>query len=252
MELLQGFETVDSSPAAYCMELDALVIADTHIGVEVAESRGGALMPRFQLEDVIEDLEADQETCGASRLIVVGDIKHSFSGSNEAENEEVERFLRRCSMAFDRVDLVRGNHDAALEYRAEDLTNVAVHDLLLEEGVLFVHGHRPLSAYEDVRGDMADTVVMGHEHPAVALKDAVGVKEKLACFLYGTQDGRSVLVLPAFSYLASGTEINAVPVSQLLSPVLKEGFDVDRLHVTAVDREAGILDFAELGELRSL
>lgn len=252
MELLPGFETVDSSPAVYCRELDALVIADTHIGVEVVESRAGALMPRFQLEEVIEELEADQEACGASRLIVVGDIKHSFSGDSEAENEEVERFLRRCSMAFEEVDLVRGNHDGALEYRAEDLTNVVVRDLLLEEGVLFVHGHRSLSAYEDLRAGAGETIVLGHEHPAVALEDAVGVTEKLACFLYGTQDGRSVLVLPAFSHLASGTEVNEVPVSELLSPVLKEGFDIDRLHVTAVDREAGVLDFAELGELRSL
>lgn len=252
MELLPGFETIGSSPAVYCAALDAVVIADTHIGVEVVESRSGALMPRFQLEDVIEEVEADQEACGASRIIVVGDIKHSFRGDSDAEREEVERFLEALSMAFERVDLVRGNHDAALEYRAEDLTNVAVQDAIVEEDIVFLHGDRPLSAYEDLGVETVGTIVMGHEHPAVALKGAVGVKEKLACFLYGTQEGRSVLVLPAFSHLASGTEVNAVPVSRLLSPVLKEEFDVDGLHVTAVDREAGILDFTELGELRSL
>lgn len=253
MELLEGFETIGSFPAAYCRALDAVVVSDTHVGIEVVESRAGALMPRFQLEELLEEFERMQAETGAARLVIVGDIKHSFSGQSREEREEVERFIDRCAVLFDRVDLIQGNHDSGLEYRAEDHTNVQVHASLLAEGILFVHGHRGLSEYEGLAPETAETVVIGHEHPAVALQDAVGVTEKVACFLYGIgEDGRRILVLPAFSHLASGSEVNELPVAELLSPVLKESFEVDRLHVTAVDREAGLFDFTELGELRSL
>ncbi|MDY6771031.1 MAG: metallophosphoesterase [Candidatus Nanohaloarchaea archaeon] len=249
MELLDGFRVVDEKPAVYVERLDALVVADTHIGIEVVEARSGTLMPKFQLDELLEELEAMQEETEASTLIVDGDVKHSFSGKHVKEREEVQEFLDTVSMLFDTVKLVRGNHDNALEYRVEDYTNVELADHFLEEDIYFTHGDEEP---EDLGVTGAATVVIGHEHPAIAVKDEVGVKEKIACFLYGPMgDGRDILVLPAFTKLAAGTEVNEVPKRKLLSPLLRS-IDVDALTAVAVDREAGVFEYPTIGELREL
>lgn len=249
MELLDGFETVDGYPGVFCEPLDALVLSDLHIGIEAVEARSGTLIPAFQLEELLEEIEEMAEITGASRLIVTGDLKHSFSGNSRREREELGRFLREMSMLFEEVSLVEGNHDNGLGYRIEEFTNVSLEDSIVEEGFLFVHGHEEV---RDLAALGADVVVMGHEHPAVSLQDDAGVSEKLRCFLYGPMgDGREVLVLPAFTKLASGTEVNEVPVHELLSPMLQD-IDVDRLKVVAVDREAGVFEYPELGKLRGL
>lgn len=249
MELLEGFETVDGYPGVFCEPLDALVVSDLHIGIEAVEARSGTLIPAFQLEELIEEIGEMADMTGASRLIVTGDIKHSFSGKSRREREELERFLREMSMLFEEVSLVEGNHDAGLEYRIEEFTNVSLGESIVDAGILFVHGHEEV---RDLAALGADVVVMGHEHPAVSLQDDAGVSEKLRCFLYGSMgDGREILVLPAFTKLASGTEVNEVPRHELLSPILQD-IGVDGLKVVAVDREAGVFEYPEVGKLRGL
>jgi len=249
MELLEGFETVDGYPGIFCEPLDAVVVSDLHIGIEAVEARSGTLIPTFQLEELIEEIEEMAEMTDASRLIVTGDIKHSFSGKSRREREEVERFLREMSMLFEEVSLIEGNHDTGLEYRIEEFRNVSLDASIVEEGIMFIHGHEQVT---DLAALGADVVVIGHEHPAVSLKDDVGVSEKLRCFLYGPMgDGRDILVLPAFTKLASGTEVNEVPTYELLSPVLQDT-DVDGLVVVAVDREAGVFKYPVVGKLRGL
>jgi len=250
MQLLERFETVNGYPAVYDPDLDALILADLHLGIEVAESYTGTLMPKFQLEEMLEEFAAMQEETGASRLVVDGDIKQSFSSGSGKEREEIERFLDKVSYMFEEVLLVEGNHDAALHYRVEDYTNVELADYFLRDGVLFLHGHERLDNLAELGAEM---LVMGHEHPSLALKDEIGVTEKLPCFLYGEmKDGRELLVLPAFSHVASGTTVNEVLVNQLLSPILREDVDVDELQVVGVDREAGLFEFPRLGKLREL
>jgi len=82
------------------------------------------------------------------------------------------------------------------------------------------------------------------------LKDDIGVREKVDCFLYGkTLEDENFIVLPAFSHISNGTSINEVPERQLLSPILKNRVSKDTLKAVAVSREAGILEFPELGKI---
>jgi putative SbcD/Mre11-related phosphoesterase len=250
MELFDKFRIIEPQPALYAPGKDAVIVSDLHIGIEAVEARTGTLMPKFQMEEILDELETMRDETGADRLVIVGDIKHSFSGTNEREREEVERFLDKISLLFETVWLIEGNHDNALTYRIDDYTNVELDDHFAEDGVLFVHGHEKL---EDLEELTADIVVIGHEHPAIVLTDDVGITEKIACFLYGDmKDGRKIIVLPAFSRLASGTEVNKVPEHELLSPILREQVDIDALDVVAVDREAGMFDFPAVGKLRDV
>lgn len=248
MELLDRFEIVEPYPALYVPSIDAVVVADLHLGLESLMAKAGTYMPKFQLSEIEEDLDAIIEEVEPETLIVAGDIKHEFSETSHGEREEVQELVGFLSDRVDEILLVKGNHDNYLHYAVEDAGNVELADRFLRDGILFVHGHELV---EDLETLDAEAVVMGHEHPALTLRDEIGVEEKLPCFLYGTMDdGRDLVVLPAFSKLAEGSQVNRVDVDDLLSPILKRKIDIGTMKAVGVDREAGLLEFPEVGKLR--
>ncbi len=95
-----------------------------------------------------------------------------------------------------------------------------------QDGILFIHGDVELPDLEN-----AGMIIMGHEHPAIALFDEIGAKEKIKAFLAGKFGEKELIVLPAFSPLAQGTEINLIPREELLSPLLKDHASMDSLKV---------------------
>lgn len=244
MEILD-FQTIDSIPALYCEELDMIVISDLHLGLEGSVTSDGGYVPQFQLEDLMEDLDSAKEETGASRILVNGDLKHEFSRTHYKEKEEIGEFMRFLDRRFDEIIVVKGNHDTFLDEPVEDNGGKFV-DYFLENRYLFIHGHSKLP---DLEEDY-DTLVIGHEHPALVLKDEIGVKEKVDCFLFGeTTDGKEIVVMPAFSKISGGSKVNQVPGDQLLSPVLRNNVEIDNLEAVAVSREAGIYRFPELEHL---
>lgn len=248
MDLFDGFSIVEPYPALYVEHLDAAVISDLHLGLESLMARAGTYMPRFQLSEMMDDIDAVLAETGASRLVVCGDIKHEFSETSYGEREEVQKLMDFLADRVEAVLLVKGNHDNYLIYPVKEYDNVDLEDLFVLDGTAFLHGHQ---VPENLEIQDADTWVIGHEHPAVMLKDEVGVTEKLPAFLYGTMnDGKRIIVMPAFSKLAEGSQVNRIEEDELLSPVLKELVDIEDLKAVGVDREAGLFPFPALGKLR--
>jgi putative SbcD/Mre11-related phosphoesterase len=246
LRLCKGLEIVGYG--LYIGDLDALVVADTHIGYEEALAEQGVFIPPIQVSEMRKTLAAMVEDAGASRLILLGDVKHEFGDVTRQEWRETTMlldFLRKDLRL--RVEVVRGNHDNYLIPILKRL-EIPFHDpCLLEGGYLFFHGHKPLPV-EGFREDV-EYVLMGHEHPALALRDKLGVKIKLKALLEGTFLGKKVYVLPAFSPLMPGTEVNIE--RRLLSPLLR-GVDLDVFRAYGVDVEAGIFDFGEIKYLKLL
>lgn len=239
-----GFETIDSLPALYHPGLDMIVISDLHLGLEKSVTSEGGYVPRFQLEGLKEDLEFAKDETGASRILVNGDLKHEFSHTKYSEKEEIEEFISFLKRSFEEVIVVEGNHDTFIEDLMES-KQVNFLESYLEGGILFCHGHDAMK----VEGDF-ETLVIGHEHPALVLEDEVGFKEKVDCFLHGEMnDGKKIIVLPAFSQISGGSKVNQVPSSELLSPVLKNMVDTEQLEAVAVSREAGLFEFPEIGKI---
>lgn len=242
MEIL-GFETIDSKPALHHSGLDMLVLSDVHLGLEGSMTSKGSYVPRFQLDDLLEEIEEMKNETGADRVLVNGDLKNQYSTSY-TEKQEVEEFLDFLKENFSEVILIEGNHDTFLDNTA-DKKDLELRDEYLEDGILFTHGHESIQDLDEE----FDTVVIGHEHPALALNDEVGVKEKVACFLYGElEDDKSIIVLPAYSKISNGSEVNNMPRSELLSPILRE-HGVANLKAVAVSREAGLFEFPELSKI---
>jgi len=239
-------------PAIFLREISSICIADLHLGFEGSSaSEHGIFIPKIQFKKILADVkEIIKAEKSAKKMIVNGDIKNRFSRADFHEFAEISDFLKFLSENFEEIILVKGNHDNYLENIANRFEKVRVCRVFEEKEYVFLHGDREIDL-EKLKGKI---LILAHEHPSIAFSSQVGAREKVPCFLYG-EDGRKkikVVLLPAFSYLFPGTEINLVPKEALLSPILKK-FDIDRFKVLAVERELDLaLELPELGRIRML
>lgn len=246
MEIL-NFQTISSIPALYYEGLDLVVISDLHLGLEGGMTSKGSYVPEFQLEELIEDLEEIRKRTQASRLLINGDLKNEFNTSLYSEKKEIKEFIEKAEGLFEELVLIKGNHDTFIESIVEE-KGYEMKKYFLEDKTLFTHGHISLEELDVDEKDF-DTVVIGHEHPALELKDDVGVKEKIDCILYGkNSEGKAFIVMPAFSTISNGSSINNMPSRELLSPILRNDIDKNSMKAVAVSREAGLFDFPEIGK----
>lgn len=233
---------MDSLPALYHPETDMLVVGDLHLGLEAAATYEGNYIPQFQLEEVKEDVRKLKEEKDASKILINGDLKHEFKYNRFSEEKEIREFSDLLEELFEEVTVIRGNHDTFLE---DVVAEFNIKDSQMENGVLYTHGHssvKPDKEYE--------TLVIGHEHPALQLEDEIGVTEKIDCFLYGEMNnGKKIIVLPAFSKMAGGSAVNTMPQSELLSPILRNEVNIKGLKAVAVDKEAGVFEFPTLDQI---
>jgi hypothetical protein len=233
LEILPGF-LITHQLCAVLKDQSTVVVSDLHVGYESVLEDSGLHLPRIQTETMRDSLLRIVEQYSPKRFIVLGDLKHEFSRNLAQEWSEARRLLGVMQEQGE-VIVVRGNHDNYLANIASKLGIELVNEH--EEGGLhFSHGHlanshRPL--------------VMGHEHPSVKLFDGVGAFVKLPCFLHF--ESEKVVVMPAFSPLASGTDFTAVGGSDTLSPIL-ESANLARAKAYACS-EIGILPLGPLGKL---
>jgi len=210
--------------ALWLEEPRALVISDLHLGFEGAAQEHGVALPRFQKRVMVERLQRLLGRYAPESLVIAGDFKHEFSRNLEDEWREIREVLTLLT-AKTRPVLVRGNHDNFLATIAAKFSL----DLPLKHQAgefTIAHGHEPVA----VKG----TLIMGHEHPAAKLREFATVVTAPAFLV-----AEDVIILPAFSPLALGVDVNEYPK---LSPML-EGRDFSEARVVALDDREGLLDF---------
>ncbi|WP_460024781.1 metallophosphoesterase [Infirmifilum sp. SLHALR2] len=244
LSISKGIEIVGLG--VYISKLGVLAVADLHIGYEEALAEEGVYIPPVQSTEIRSVLESMVRETGASRVVILGDVKHEFGDVTRQEWRETGELLSFLREGLGvGVEVVRGNHDNYLIALLKKM-NIPLRDpYLLEEGIMFIHGHKPLPVEGFAEG--VEVILMGHEHPAIALRDEVGARLKLKALLEGQYMGKRVIVLPALSPLMPGTEVNVE--RNLLSPILREA-DIESFKAYAVDPEAGIFDFGLIKYLR--
>lgn len=235
MELSKGIKIVDT--ALWFEAEKVLVINDLHIGYEEALHRKGVLVPRFQLEQIIEKLKVILQKTKPAKVIINGDLKHEFGKVLRQEWKEVLQFLDFLLVNVKEVIIIKGNHDPIVKSIA-DKRNIIVIDEYEVGNTLIVHG-------DELVETNAKRIVIGHEHPAVTIRE--GSKwEKYKCFLKGKwrNKGKSkeLIAVPSFNPLLEGTDVLK---EQLLSPFLE---DIKNFEVYVVG-EKGVYFF---GKVRNL
>lgn len=249
MKVFNDIELIEYFPAIYIKSIDSIVIADLHLGYEGIMAEQGIFIPKIQFKKELEMISKIIDKNKAKNIIINGDIKHEFSETSYHEFVEVSDLLSFLKNNFKRIILIKGNHDNYIA-RVTSKHDVELYEELKISDFYFLHGHKiPI---DFMRKDVK-TIIIAHEHPAIALYDEIGVKEKVDCLLYGkTMDGRKIIVLPAFSFFAQGSEVNILPKEELLSPILKGYVDIDNLKAIAISEEIGFLFFPKIGDLRKI
>lgn len=246
MQLTKDITLLDGLPIIHIKSLNALVVADLHLGYEgVMAKKGGALLPKVNLKKIIEMLTEALKKTKADKIIVDGDIKNEFSTVDQEEFNELYDFIQFGKEKKVELILIKGNHDNFVE-RYKTPFKLVVHRQETKIGrYLFFHGEEMPRETKGI-----DMMIMGHEHPAIGVFNAAGSKEKIPCFLLGAYKRVPILVLPAMNYFAAGTDINLQPKSELLAPIFRH-MDVDKMKAIAVGYGSTI-DFGKIGKLRNV
>ncbi len=219
----------------------ALVIADLHLGIEGEFNKRGMLLPRFNFKAIKNHLEKEVfQDIGPELIVINGDLKHEFGSVSEQEWSEVIDLLRFLQQKAKRLVLVRGNHDTILGPIAKwESLKIEKQGLFLEKSLTFVcHGEKIPKGLDYQK---ASTVVIGHEHPAIRIRDQ-GKEERFKCFLVGKFGKKNLVALPSLNQAAMGSDPRE---EKALSPFLKQ--DISKFRVFAVEDK--IYDFGKLGKL---
>jgi len=233
LEIAKGVEATRDF-ALLLRDERALVISDLHLGFEGALAEQGVSIPRFQRRVILERLGQMFDRTKPDQVVIAGDFKHEFSKNLVDEWVEVKQVLRFIRDRAKPV-LVRGNHDNYLATILGDL-NLPLNARAEVGGYTIVHGHEEVSTLHPI--------IMGHEHPAVKLKDELGATVSVPAFLVTER----LVVLPAFSPLALGVDVSSYPY---LSPILNRT-PIDDARVIGVDEKEGLLDFGPVSRLKSI
>ncbi|MEB2836451.1 MAG: metallophosphoesterase [Desulfurococcales archaeon] len=234
---------VDGLPVLAINRLQALIIADVHLGYESALAATGVFLPRIQLRSALRHLsEALESVPWRARLIIDGDLKHTFEKLTRQERVEIARLGRWLSTdsRVKEVIVIRGNHDTFVAPLLRDLGVELVEGCLeLGGGLVAAHGHQIVDC------DF-DTLIIGHEHPSLQV-DVGGARVKLPVLLDVPIPGSEarVLVLPAFGAYQTGHAVS-LDGEAYLSPIIRERGSVGDAEVWVVDREAGTMRLGPL------
>jgi len=176
-----------------------LVISDLHIGIERELFTGGINLPAVT-DYLIKKLEDIYSKSKVSNLIIVGDLKHNVPKVSLIEMKEIPYFLDKISEYFERIYILKGNHDGGLEKIVEKKDNIKILKEIKIGNVVFSHGHK--------RNVLDGRVfVIGHHHFVINIRSIIGESFYEKVFVSGTFDEREVIILPAFSDLAGYWEV---------------------------------------------
>lgn len=212
-----------------------LILSDFHLGYEEYLHQKGVLVPKYQAQEIIKELEKILKKVQPKTIIINGDLKHEFGTVLRQEWKEVLQIIDFLQKKCQELVLIRGNHDTILEPIAEKRGIKIVKEYHISN-ILIVHGDKLVET-------KAKRIIIGHEHPALSLKDK-SKTEKFKCFLKGKWNKKELIVMPSFNPLLEGTDIIK---ERLLSPFLT---DISNFEVLIVHQE-NVLNFGKVRNLLS-
>lgn len=244
LKLAEDLRLVDL--ALYFESCDSLAIADVHLGYEQALKECGVLVPRSHLKHIEQRLRhiLDQLKLSSKleTLIINGDLRHQFGQLSYPERQETQKLLGFFIQLASQIIIVQGNHDHNLAFLTKVFRNLEITRHYEQGHYLFMHGDKlPPRIPAHI-----ETIVIGHEHPAVSLRDPVtGRVETYKCFLSGCFRNRQLLVQPSFNLLVKGSDLTK---EKVLSPFIHET-DLSEFDVFIVSDEGCVYHFGKLKPL---
>ncbi len=224
---------ISSDFSVFYEKKKTVFIADLHIGFETSMEEDGISLPPIQRKRIQDRISSIVSRYKPEEIVVVGDFKHSFGKRYESDMYGImDYILERTQLSF-----VRGNHDNFLR------TLISSRDLRMDEekrcidNITATHGHL------EVEHD--GLLILGHEHPAVRIRDESGGVVSLHCFLYHPVE--NMIVLPVFNPLTRGR--NMLSAQGFLSEPI-QGLSPDDFFVYPIT-ESGLMNFHRLSDVKA-
>jgi uncharacterized protein len=208
----------------YFPEEKILVVGDLHFGYEEELNKKGIAVPRRQVGEVILDLEKIVgKLKKVEKIVVLGDLRHSFGEILREEKKDIGRFLDFMSEHFGDKEIIitKGNHDTMLEIilKNEKWKNIRIVNYFLSDRILFFHGDK--KSFKKIKKIKKGVklLVVGHFHPAIDVTDGEKV-ERFKCLLVGKLNKKEIIIVPSFFPLVEGAnilgecELNLLPIKK--------------------------------------
>ncbi|TFG13462.1 hypothetical protein EU537_06235 [Candidatus Thorarchaeota archaeon] len=228
-------------------EATALVIADIHLGYEVALSEKTNVSFPPQNAAMIERIEKLVYAYDVTDLYLLGDIKHTISPDKHYNWSIIPQFIARLAQLAS-LTIVPGNHDGDLKNllpRGVESSSIrgVIHETS-EEQIALLHGHAwPASDLLNCK-----LMLVGHNHPSIkrikvvstpnlGRRDKLRSAKSIPVFVKSKLDRECVrrnaglpksdkkgfqtmVTLPSFNELVIGIQINR-PDARFLGPIFE-------------------------------
>jgi putative SbcD/Mre11-related phosphoesterase len=148
-----------------------LVIADPHIGWEVALRNKGIHVPS-QTPKLLKKVTAVLSKYKPDTLLILGDVKYTVVTTEPGEWHDIPDFFNNLKNYVRDIAIVRGNHDANLEPLLPEKTSFLPAAGTIIDDVGLFHGHK----WPSPTLLKCKTLIMGHLHPVVVFRDPAGFK----------------------------------------------------------------------------
>jgi len=148
-----------------------LVIADLHIGWEIALAQEGIHVPS-QTPKMLKKLLQIIDLYKPSSLLFLGDVKHTIAKVELEEWHDIPDFFEALINKVNNIRVILGNHDGNLEPLLPEKVKILPSTGLVEGNVGFFHGN----AWPAPELLACRSLVMGHVHPTVAFRDPLGFR----------------------------------------------------------------------------
>jgi len=189
-------------------KISSLVIGDIHIGLEEEFKKLGANIA--YTERVIEDIKKCKEKVNAKRIILLGDVKNSIGiPKSKSEIKNIEKFFNSLKEEFEKIYVVKGNHDGLLNKLVNDekINFFGSRGFRIKDYGFF-HGN----AYPLERVMKAKFLFCSHFHPKYSLYLEDRKITEMRVFVIAKiketfGKNKKLIILPPFSPLIVGKEI---------------------------------------------
>ena len=204
-------------------EHKTLLISDLHLGLEKEMAKKGFRLPAYSVR-MVERVKRVAEGYGATRLAVLGDVKHTVGKVEDIDWGVVPWFFDTMLDLFEMVEVVPGNHDGNIKTVLPPRVKLdPSQGTVLGEGrhrVGVAHGH----AWPSEEAIAARNLVIGHSHFTYEMRDALGSRTRESVWVSAEYEvaelmegagydsklkGKGKLtVMPPFNRLVGGQPIN--------------------------------------------
>jgi putative SbcD/Mre11-related phosphoesterase len=202
---------------------ETLLISDLHLGLEKEMAKKGFLLPAYSVR-MVERVKQVAEEYSATRLVVLGDVKHTVGKVEDIDWGVVPWFFDTMLDLFEVVEVVPGNHDGNIKAVLPPRVKLdGSQGTVLGKGrerIGVAHGH----AWPSEEAIATRNLVIGHSHFTYEMRDGMGTRTKESVWVTAGYDVANLMegagyssklrgkgrltVMPPFNRLVGGQPIN--------------------------------------------